>query len=73
MGGPRFAEKFSGLLGEERRFGGLSYPYYSTGNFRSCRKLNLLEWEESIRQFHGQRSLLVSDRRAKAKWRSRIH
>jgi hypothetical protein len=28
MGGSRFAEKFSGLLGEERRFGGLNYPYY---------------------------------------------
>jgi hypothetical protein len=41
-GGPRFADKFSGLLGEEQRFGGLSYPYYSTGNFRPCRKLNFL-------------------------------
>jgi hypothetical protein len=42
MGGPRFAEKFSGLFSEERRFGDLRYPYYFTGNFRPCGKLNLL-------------------------------
>jgi hypothetical protein len=41
-GVPRFAGKVSGLFGGEQRFGGVRYPYYFTGNFRECRKVNLL-------------------------------
>jgi hypothetical protein len=40
--GPCFAGKFSGLFGGEQRLGFLRYPVIFTGNFRLCRKMNLL-------------------------------